>query len=109
MMKSAYEELGTNYQQAKTFDVLEGAAKNPGSMGADLMGAGLGITMGAGLAQSMNPMMQDAMKNVQGASMKVEANDDDQYAELKKLKSLLDEGIITQDDFDAKKAQILGL
>jgi hypothetical protein len=29
--------------------------------------------------------------------------------ELRKYKSLLDEGIITQDDFDAKKKQLMGL
>lgn len=31
------------------------------------------------------------------------------YDELKQLKQLLDEGIITQEDFDKKKAQILGI
>lgn len=29
--------------------------------------------------------------------------------ELKKLKELLDAGVITQEDFDAKKKQLLGL
>jgi hypothetical protein len=33
----------------------------------------------------------------------------DAAAELRKLKSLLDEGIITQEDFDTKKAQLLGI
>jgi hypothetical protein len=33
----------------------------------------------------------------------------DVAAELRKLKSLLDDGIITQEDFDQKKAQLLGL
>lgn len=31
------------------------------------------------------------------------------YDELKQLKQLLDEGIITQEDFDKKKAQVLGI
>lgn len=31
------------------------------------------------------------------------------YDELKQLKPLLDDGIITQEDFDKKKAQILGI
>lgn len=35
--------------------------------------------------------------------------DNNQYDELKQLKQLLDEGIITQEDFDKKKAQILGI
>jgi hypothetical protein len=33
----------------------------------------------------------------------------DASVELRKLKSLLDDGIITQEDFDKKKAQLLGL
>ena len=33
----------------------------------------------------------------------------DPYAELVKLKELVDAGVLTQDDFDAKKAQILGI
>lgn len=34
---------------------------------------------------------------------------EDAYEELKKFKKLLDDGIITQEDFDAKKKQLLGL
>ncbi len=37
------------------------------------------------------------------------ANQDDQYAELEKLAGLRDQGILTQEEFDAKKRQILGL
>ena len=34
---------------------------------------------------------------------------DDQVAELKQLAELKDQGILTQEEFDAKKKQILGL
>ena len=34
---------------------------------------------------------------------------DDQYAQLEKLGQLKDQGILTQEEFDAKKKQILGL
>ena len=34
---------------------------------------------------------------------------DDQIAQLEKLGKLKDEGILTQEEFDAKKQQILGL
>ena len=36
-------------------------------------------------------------------------NQQSNYDEIKKLKQLLDDGIITQEDFDAKKKQLLGL
>jgi len=38
-----------------------------------------------------------------------EQSPDDQYAELEKLGQLKQEGILTQEEFDAKKKQILGL
>jgi len=37
------------------------------------------------------------------------ASADDQMAELEKLAELKDKGILTQEEFDAKKKQILGL
>lgn len=41
--------IGYNYQQERSFDTLEGAAKNSGSASAPLMGAGLGLGMGVGM------------------------------------------------------------
>ena len=43
--KAEMNIIGYNYQQERSFDTLEGAAKNPGTSG-DIMGAGLGIGMG---------------------------------------------------------------
>ncbi|HMS92185.1 MAG TPA: SHOCT domain-containing protein [Candidatus Saccharibacteria bacterium] len=36
-------------------------------------------------------------------------NTDDQFAQLKQLGELKEQGILTQAEFDAKKAQILGM
>ncbi|MDQ5943749.1 MAG: hypothetical protein QG675_517 [Patescibacteria group bacterium] len=36
-------------------------------------------------------------------------NTDDQFAQLKQLGELKEQGVLTQAEFDAKKAQILGL
>lgn len=44
--KAEMNIIGYSYQQERSFDALEGAAKNPGTSG-DLMGAGLGLGMGA--------------------------------------------------------------
>lgn len=41
--------IGYNYQQERSFDTLEGAANNQGSMSADLMGTGIGLAMGLGV------------------------------------------------------------
>ena len=45
--------IGYSYQQERSFDTLEGAAKNTGSGAAPLMGAGLGLGMGLGMGGDM--------------------------------------------------------
>lgn len=48
--------------------------------------------------------------SVMGATNKVQTiSESDPYEELKKAKELLDSGIISQEDFDAKKKQLLGI
>ena len=44
--------VGYSYSQERSFDTLEGAAKNPGGS-AGLMGAGMGIGMGVGIGGAM--------------------------------------------------------
>jgi len=45
--------VGFNYVQERSFDALEGAATNPGSAQAGLMGAGIGMGMGLGVGGTM--------------------------------------------------------
>lgn len=45
--------IGYNYQQERSFDTLEGAAKNTGSTAAPLMGAGMGLGMGLGMGHGV--------------------------------------------------------
>lgn len=47
--KAEMDIIGYNYQQERSFDTLEGAARNTGSSAAPLMGAGMGLGMGVGL------------------------------------------------------------
>lgn len=47
--KAEMNIIGYSYQQERSFDTLEGAATNPGSNSASLMGAGMGLGMGVGL------------------------------------------------------------
>lgn len=47
--KAEMDILGYNYQQERSFDTLEGAAKNTSSSSAPIMGAGIGLGMGVGL------------------------------------------------------------
>lgn len=51
--KAEMDIIGYNYQQERSFDTLEGAAKNTGSTAAPMMGMGLGMGMGFGMGQPM--------------------------------------------------------
>jgi len=88
----------TQYQAA---NAMEAAAANPGG------GASEGIGMGAGLAmgQAMAAAMGGGMNPPQAAPAAPSGND--LASRLGKLKTLLDGGLISQEDFDAKKAEIL--
>jgi membrane protease subunit (stomatin/prohibitin family) len=90
----------TQYQAA---NAMEAAASNPGG------GASEGIGLGAGLAmgQAMASAMTGATAAPAAAAAPAAPAGDDLVARLGKLKGLLDAGLISQDDFDTKKASIL--
>lgn len=56
--------VGYNYIQERSFDTLEGAATNPGSGQAGLMGAGIGLGMGVGIGGSFGQQMSGITQNV---------------------------------------------
>jgi len=58
--KAEMDILGFNYQQERSFEVMQAAAANEGSSGAVMgagMGAGMGIGMGAAMGGQMGGMM----------------------------------------------------
>jgi len=90
---------GNSNLQASVAEGFEGAGENGGAAG--LFGVGMaagGVGLG-GLQQPVNTAPATAP----------EASDDDPYEKLGKLKKLLDADVITQEDFDAAKAKLLGL
>jgi membrane protease subunit (stomatin/prohibitin family) len=84
------------YTQFQAADSLSVAAANPGGV------AGAGAGLGAGVA--MGQMMAGAMSN---AANNNTAGAADPVATLEKLDGLLKKGILTQAEFDAKKAELL--
>ncbi|MDR2350846.1 MAG: SPFH domain-containing protein [Deltaproteobacteria bacterium] len=54
--KAEMNILGYDYTQKRSFDVMEGAAKNPGAPGT-VMGTGIGLGMGMGVGPQMNEAM----------------------------------------------------
>jgi hypothetical protein len=79
-----------------------------GGVGKKAPGKKDGLSQAAGIAKDLV-----SKKTGEGKSPKSETGSslsfDDQIEALKKLKDLLDSGIITQEEFDAKKKQLMGL
>lgn len=72
---------------------------NPAAMMASMA---VGNVVGQNIAGSMNGIMNSSQNNVNVTKV-------DPYEEVKKLKTLLDEGIITEEEFNQKKKELLGL
>jgi len=54
-------------------------------------------------------MMQGVAQNNDGSNPFINTNQEDPYTKLANLKQLLDQGVITQEDFDKAKNQLLGI
>ena len=92
-------DLGT-YTQYQTAESIPLAAQNEGGLAG--MGAGMGVGVGIGQAMA-GAMSNTAAPNVQAAS----APAADPNAKLAQLKTMLDNGLITQADYDSAKEQVL--
>lgn len=62
--------VGYSYQQERSFDTLEGAATNPGSMQSSFMGAGIGLGMGVGVGGAMGQQFGGLASNISTAATK---------------------------------------
>lgn len=56
--------VGYNYQQERSFDTLEGAATNPGSLQSGFLGTGLGLGMGFGLGGPMGRQFSNLTQHI---------------------------------------------
>jgi len=68
----------------------------------------VGAAVGAGMANRANKNNQQASDENQ-AQVSEPAGNDSQIEELTKLAQLKDQGILTEEEFTAKKKQILGI
>lgn len=97
MNLSAYEGIS---QQASNVAAQQKIAEGVQGHG---LGDGAGMIFGMNLAQTMNP--QTAAPITQTSELSL----DQQIETVKKLKDLVDAGILTPDEFEAKKKQVMGL
>jgi len=89
----AANEGGLTYVELEKLKALRDAARNEGG----LAGAGLHLGVGMELGKTFDLAKEE----------KLNAQDVDPVAKLQQLKLLLNEGIITQEEFDAKKKEWL--
>ena len=118
-------ELVHNYSEKKmSVRAYEGVSTQAGNMAAQQMiaegvrenglGDGGNMLFGLGLAGSLNPQNASQATEAAAPAKDVDARPtapsvDDQVETLKKLKELVDMGILTPEEFAAKKKQLLGL
>jgi len=88
------------YQTAQAIPKMaEGAASGGGGIAGDAMGLGAGVALGQVLAQNLQAGLQGAAA--------AGAKPEEVMATLEKLGELKAKGILTQAEFDAKKAELL--
>ena len=129
--KGVMDVLGADWGRQQAANILGDLARNPGAGGVGAMGAGMGMGVAAGsvfgnmASQMFAPMnQQPAQQSVQpaqptpsgrfapkgggnaGASQPASSQEDPMET-LAKLKKMLDAGLIEQNEYDAKKAEIL--
>ncbi|WP_432290644.1 SPFH domain-containing protein [Olsenella uli] len=118
-------ELVHSYSEKKmSVRAYEGVSAQAGNMAAQQMiaegvrenglGDGGNMLFGLGLAGSLNPQNASQATEAAAPAKDVDARPaapsvDDQVETLKKLKELVDMGILTPEEFTAKKKQLLGL
>jgi membrane protease subunit (stomatin/prohibitin family) len=88
------------FMQWQAAQAMRDAAQQEG--GAGLTGAGLGLGAGAGMGAMMGQMMAQTTQPGQPA-----AAPEDPKAKLKQLKEMLDDGLITAEEYEKKKQEIL--
>ena len=98
------------YQMMRSFDTMEKAASNESGAAGGLLAGGLGLGLGVGagmpVGQKIGQMINPSPEAQQPAAAPAPASEDP-MGKLQKLKQMLDAGLISQDDFDAKKKDIL--
>ncbi|MCM2251244.1 MAG: SPFH domain-containing protein [Ramlibacter sp.] len=100
------------YQTAQAIPEMARSAGAGGSVAGDAMGLGAGIAMGQVLAQNLQRGLQDGAgpapaQGATGAPAQATVRPEDVIATLEKLGELKAKGILTQEEFDAKKAELL--
>ena len=92
------------YTQYQVANSIPDAAKNEGGMAAMGVGLGAGVGFGQVVGQTMASVMQPAAAAAPAGGT---VSADEVVSTLEKLHGLVGKGILSQAEFDAKKAELL--
>lgn len=99
------------YRIERSFDTSEKVAENMGGGiggdGGNIVGTMIGLGMANPLANTMGAMMQQNTQNALNNNPIASSNYDDIIELLRKLGELKDLGILTEQEFEMKKTELL--
>jgi membrane protease subunit (stomatin/prohibitin family) len=104
--------VGFNYQQERSFDVMQTAAGNEGTAG-NVMGAGMGLGMGLGIGTPLAANFSQVGSNMTQETAASSEKRGGVYTHDEKMKMLRDlaemktSGILTEEEFQLEKKKIL--
>jgi membrane protease subunit (stomatin/prohibitin family) len=84
------------YAQFQAADAISAAAENPGGMAM----LGVGLNANALVGQAFN-------QGLAGTDSAAAAKQEDPFVVLEKLQTLMEKGVLSKDEFEAKKAEVL--
>jgi membrane protease subunit (stomatin/prohibitin family) len=96
----------TRYTQYQTAQSIPIAAANEGGLAGAGAGIGAGLTIGQTMASAMASSMANPGQQPQAAKLAAESAAD-VTALLEKLHDLMTKGILSKEEFEAKKAELL--
>ena len=104
--RAVMDILGEDWGKQQAANILSTLAENPG--GSDLASAGAGVGMGLAAGGAFGAMAQQMFAPMNHGSAQNGADQkEDPLQVLTKLKAMLDAGVITQADYDAKKKEVM--
>ena len=95
------------YQTAQAIPKFAEGAGAGGGIAGDAMGLGAGVALGQVLAQNLQAGLQGGVAPAASAAPSIGVKPEEVMATLEKLGELKTKGILTQEEFDAKKAELL--
>jgi membrane protease subunit (stomatin/prohibitin family) len=95
------------YTQYQVANSIPDAAKNEGGMAGLGAGAGIGFGFGQVIGQAMSQAIQPQGAPAAAAPAAAPISADDVVATIEKLHGLMEKGILSREEFEAKKAELL--